>query len=927
MVSDLREKVLSVLLIVLLFNIIALRNGATPIHTVQAQQMPNMYIYPAEIRNSSAVAGQNFTISINITNVERLFGWQANITFNKAVVNCTSLSKIVRGSWFDSKFGGAGYTQFIRSINYAAGYLLVACAKKTAPYTGNGASGNGTLAYITFKVIANERATLLAFGVNTYLNTAVSDYVVGPIEPFTTEDGSFDNRQPQVNVTPVADFEYTHLGTEPEGERFEFNPSLSYDPDAWLERYYWDYGDGTTGLYIYNRSALVTEKIPHRGNWTVSVVHAYEHAGNYTIMLTVTDNDGATDTFTRDVVLRHDIAVMDVKTPYIAVMPGILVPVNVTVSNIGNYTETFDVNAYFNETLIETKSIIDMPAYSETNLTFTWDTTGVALGNYVLNANTSEVAGEIYTLNNAYTDGVLTIAPSNVVQFQTSIAGRTFTTQVESTSMATNFNFDRIEKKIGFNLTGAFGWFSNVTIPMALLNVSSPSAWIVKFDGNNITYTRTSNGTHYFIYFEYAQSAEPHAVDIIGESAATPPIALFTTSKTTAIAGESITFDASASHDPDGTIESWNWNFGIADTDTGEIVQHSFATNGTYIVTLTVKDNEQMTNSTQKTITVIDYPIASFSYSPEEPLVDQTITFDATASNPVGGTITTYAWKFGDDQTATGATTTHSYSTTGTYTVNLTVTDSESLTNSTQKTITVTIHDIAITSLTTSPGTVKIGETVTIQITVANKGNFTESFTVTTYENDTEIETKQVSNLIAGNSQLLTISWNTANVGPSVYTIRATTSAITGETRTDDNSASGVVNVQKKSSSLTIDASPSTLNFGAATTISGTLSPTLQGVTVTLQYRLTGETWSTLDTVITDSQGKYLFIWTPTKAGTYEIQAIWQGDTNTQAGQSEVQTVTVNEAKGSENLLYAVVAVVIIILVAAAVYFLVLRRR
>jgi len=918
---------LSVLLIALLFNILAVRNGITPVYVAQAQLLPNMYIHPAEIRNSSAVVGQTFLISINISNVEHLFGWQANITFNKAVVNCTSTLNIVRSSWFDNKFGGAKYTQFSRSINYADGYILVACSQKI-PYSGMGASGNGTLAYITFTVIADERATLLAFGENTYLRTVISDTSV-PIEPFTTRDGSFDNRQPQVNVTPAVDFEYTPLGIGPEGEKIEFDPSSSYDPDAWLERYYWDYGDSTTELYLYNRTAYGSEGRLDHGNWTITVIHSYEHAGIYRVALTVTDNDGATATTTKDVMVPgHDIAVTDVKAPYVAVMPGILMPVNVNVSNNGNYTETFAVDAYVNDTLVETKNIIDMPAHSETTLTFTWNTTGVAFGRYILKANATEVAEETYTQNNLYIDGAVTVASSNLVQFQTTVGHRIFLVQVDSTSIAADFAFNRAEKKINFSLTGALGWFSNVTVPTALLNASSPDSWIAKFDGSSTSYTATSNGTHYFIYFEYVQSAEPHIIEIIGETVATPPIALFTASKTTALAGESITFDASTSYDPDGTTESWDWNFGDGVIGSGEVVQHSFTTNGTYIVAMTVKDDEQLANSTQKTITVIDYPAASFSYSPEEPLVDHTVTFDATASNPVGGTITEYAWKFGDGQIGTGATITHSYSTTGTFTVNLTVTDSEGLANSTTKAIIVKIHDIAITSLTATPSAVKIGETVTIQITVANKGNFTESFTVTAYVNGTEIETKSITGLTAGNSQPLTYSWNTASATPNTYTFSANTSTIAEETRRNDNiRVGGTVNVQKKISALTIDATSMTLTVGTATTITGTLSPTLQGVTVTLQYRLVGEAWSTLNTMTTDSQGKYQLTWTPTKAGNYEARANWQGDSTTEGSQSVTIAVTVNEAAGWGSLQYAAVAVVIIVLIAAVVFILLIRRR
>jgi PKD repeat protein len=851
-VDNVRERVLSAFLITLLFSVLAVQNITTPTYTAQAQEIPNMYIHPVDIKNSSAVIGQNFRFNINISNVEHLFGWQANITFNKAVVNCSfalNTPTKVRSSWFDNQFGGAGYTQYVVSINYVAGYILVAGAKKPL-YDGPGASGSGPLAYLTFTVIANERATLLAFGDNTYLRTAAGG-VLSPIEPFTAQDGSFDNRPSLVNTAPTADFSYTPLGTGLEGERIEFDPSASSDPDAWLERYSWDYGDGTSELYIYNRTAFISEAVLHRGNWTTTVIHAYEQAGTYTITLTVTDNDGATATTTRDIVLLHDIAIKGVQAGYIAVMPGIQVPIDLNISNNGNYTETFDINVCFNETLIETKNIIDMPPHNETTLAFSWNTTGVPLGRYYLIANTSEVAGDIHTQDNTYTDGIVTIASSNLVQFSVSIGGRTFTVQVDSTSVAEDLNFNRAEKKIDFSLTGALGWFSNVTIPMTLLNVSSPDDWIVKLNGDTTAYTATSNGTHYFIYLEYVQSAEPYIVSITGETVATPPVALFTVSKTLAIAGESITFDASTSYDPDGTIESWSWVFGDGEIDTGEIVQHSFATNDTYTVTLTVKDDEDLTNSTQAIITV-----------------------------------------------------------------------------------TIAVHDIALTDLTATPSTARIGETVTLQLTASNNGNFTESFSVTAYRNDTEtdveIETRSITNLQSKGSELLTILWNTTDTAPGLYTIKVETSTIPEETKTEDNTLTGVtVTVQKRISSLTVDASSIVVTLGDSTIISGTLTPTLQGKTITLQYQLVGQSWTTLGTATTDAQSSYQFTWTPTAAGTYEIQATWQGDTNTEAYQSDIETITVQEAQ-TQAIPTEYVAITIalaVILIAVVVYLLRFRKR
>ncbi len=82
-------------------------------------------------------------------------------------------------------------------------------------------------------------------------------------------------------------------------------------------------------------------------------------------------------------------------------------------------------------------------------------------------------------------------------------------------------------------------------------------------------------------------------------------------------------------------------------------------------------------------------PVALFDYSPKPPLVDQWVTFNASESYDPDGTITSYDWIFGDSGTASGETATHKYLSAGTYEVNLTVTDDDSLTDIETKEITV----------------------------------------------------------------------------------------------------------------------------------------------------------------------------------------------------------------------------------------------
>ncbi len=83
-------------------------------------------------------------------------------------------------------------------------------------------------------------------------------------------------------------------------------------------------------------------------------------------------------------------------------------------------------------------------------------------------------------------------------------------------------------------------------------------------------------------------------------------------------------------------------------------------------------------------------PTASFIFSPTEPVVDETVTFDATASEDPDGTVVSYLWEFGDGISDNGTIVEHAYTTAGTYDVTLTVTDDDGLSHTTTKSVTVT---------------------------------------------------------------------------------------------------------------------------------------------------------------------------------------------------------------------------------------------
>ena len=160
----------------------------------------------------------------------------------------------------------------------------------------------------------------------------------------------------------------------------------------------------------------------------------------------------------------------------------------------------------------------------------------------------------------------------------------------------------------------------------------------------------------------------------------------------TAVAGAVVTFSGSSSSDPDGTIVSYDWNFGDGSAGAGASVSRAY-TAGTYTVTLTVMDNAGATNSATQTITVspvgIPQPPVANPGGPYNGTVGTAVQFNGSGSSDPDGSITAYLWNFGDGATASTVSPARAYAAAGTYTVQLTVTDNSGLTGSAQTTVTV----------------------------------------------------------------------------------------------------------------------------------------------------------------------------------------------------------------------------------------------
>lgn len=146
------------------------------------------------------------------------------------------------------------------------------------------------------------------------------------------------------------------------------------------------------------------------------------------------------------------------------------------------------------------------------------------------------------------------------------------------------------------------------------------------------------------------------------------PVATFTYSAV----DKKLSVSGDASHDPDGRITSYQWDWGDGITGTGIRTAHTYASEGTYTVKLTIRDDRNAEGTRSESIQMVVRPTADFDVDVDRMSISVDGSLSSSAS---GGAITNWAWEFGDGETAAGERATHTYTTPGRYAVKLTVTD------------------------------------------------------------------------------------------------------------------------------------------------------------------------------------------------------------------------------------------------------------
>jgi PKD repeat protein len=264
------------------------------------------------------------------------------------------------------------------------------------------------------------------------------------------------------------------------GQNVAFDGSPSFDPDGTVVFWSWSFGDN-----VFSGGQFTS--------------HVYNRPGNYTVVLTVTDNAGLSASKSSILNVRppaaHDVAIIYVNANPTTAASTQTVFINVQLVNNGSSNETVSLTAYANGRPVQTLRGIFLQACVPSPFNFcgfrdfftiAWDTSGIAPGNYTISAAVFLAPGEVdpTPADNSMNGGTVTILPAPVITLSPNTGPDGTKVQVQGT---------------GFLILEQFGF-----IPVNFVNVN--------FDNMTSGFAIAHNGTFTFTFDVPLSQAGTHGV-------------------------------------------------------------------------------------------------------------------------------------------------------------------------------------------------------------------------------------------------------------------------------------------------------------------------------------------------------------------------------------------------------------------------------
>ncbi|MFD1686725.1 malectin domain-containing carbohydrate-binding protein [Halobellus litoreus] len=382
-----------------------------------------------------------------------------------------------------------------------------------------------------------------------------------------TEDGQ------QANQPPTAGF---HVHDPVAGQSATYH-SESTDSDGQIASYEWDFdGDGTFEESTTN----------------AQIQHTFDSGGDYDVTLKVTDDDGATDTATKTVTVASQpseqvVYRVNAGGPELQATDG---GPNWAVDNATDGSQSPYLVGDGDVTVHDTQfTVTDSVPQSTRDQIFVTE-------RYVdqqMSWDFPATQGETYEVRLYYVEQWDPNAQEGARIFDVAAEGQTVQNDYD------------VMADVGFD------------------NATMKSFTVTADDGTlDIDFSQDGGGAYPLIY----------GIEIIqqGEGGNLPPTASLSTSTTSGTTGQSISFEASGSNDPDGSIASYEWDFdgdGVTDA-TGPSVSHTFQSAGTYTVELAVTDDGGATATATEQISVTDPSAGTFTTEQMAGGLDQPVAME-----------------------------------------------------------------------------------------------------------------------------------------------------------------------------------------------------------------------------------------------------------------------------------------------------------